>query len=1108
MPLNHAQKTAVEYLEGPLLVLAGPGTGKTQLLSAKVQYILEHTDTDPESILCITFTDSGAANMRQRLASMIGRAARKVNIFTYHALGSYLLDQYKNYSSAQERDFSQPIEAVTQWKVLHAIQEQLQPLDILKSANISDIISTIASAKSARLSGYDLEKIAAANISMSAEISAEASPILQKLVPRMKFEAALAEVYRPLQEIFARHASAAPLAPGVEPVANSYLLELSNLIDVELAKPDLGRKPSISPLTSWKKRRFDQNDDGEYYLADKISNLKLSSLAQIMQKYDEHLFKNGLFDFADMIEQAISIIKKDHGFQLTLEERFQYILLDEFQDTNPSQFEIVKLLTDYENPNIMAVGDDDQAIFAFQGANTSNLLDFQNHYQAKLVKLTDNYRSTAEILGLSRKIADQITDSFAHQRQINKNLVSINDAKILQTAPRLLAGQATPSQGPAPSYISRHEFLASDSEYYWVAERIDQLLKAGEQPKDIAIIAPKHKYIAPLLPYLRAHPNIQVSYEKRENILDSIEIYQLSTLARFVFASQTTPPPASYLLEILSFPFWQIPAMSVIQAIDFSPREKKSALELLVESKDQRLIEVAGFLSSLITHSFSASLDLFLGYLVGTVPCDGFTSPFLEFYQKQSTDRAFTVYENLSVLRSHIESYVKTDQPKLADFITFLDDYQAAGEAILNTSPYQDSEDSVQILTAHKSKGLEFKHVFLISVDDLSWGNAKGNNNMLVLPPNLTHIRYTGSTENERLRLFFVALTRAELSLTLTNSIKDFSGKSPNRLEYLDEYTEDGVVYSPYLPARVVCAHYEDFDASKRQYDFRQSWLSAFVAPTPEVKPRLIERLRNYHLTASDLTSFIDIVYAGPLSFYQQRVLRAPAPPADSSILFGNLMHYTFEAMTSKNLSDAAALDYFKEQANRLPLSEAEISQLVEKGIASLQISLPAFSDILRHPHARAEYNFCGTEILAGDVPITGTIDHFNINREQKTIEIYDFKTGNYHEKAWRSHPTLFKYSLQLGFYKLLLNYSPEFHNYTVTRGHILFVTPDHDDKVYDKVYEYNDNDEKYLLSLIDAVYRQIKTLDFLDSPALALEPDADRKLKDILEFIEILQNT
>ena len=114
MPLNAKQQAAVEYLEGPLLVLAGPGTGKTQLLSKKVEYILKNTDTDPSMILCITFTDAGAKNMKDRLRSMIGQTADQIDIMTFHSFGQKILNLYSHYSDKPQRVFSNPIEEVEQ----------------------------------------------------------------------------------------------------------------------------------------------------------------------------------------------------------------------------------------------------------------------------------------------------------------------------------------------------------------------------------------------------------------------------------------------------------------------------------------------------------------------------------------------------------------------------------------------------------------------------------------------------------------------------------------------------------------------------------------------------------------------------------------------------------------------------------------------------------------------------------------------------------------------------------------------------------------------------------------------------------------------------------
>ena len=147
MPLNENQRKAVEYLDGPLLVLAGPGTGKTQLLSEKVAYILKHTDTNPENILCLTFTDAGAMNMRERLKTVIGQDALKVNIGTYHAFGSEILAQYKNYSEDYNRQLDSPIDEITQFKIIKEIQDNLPGNDILRGDKVKDIMGVISEAK-------------------------------------------------------------------------------------------------------------------------------------------------------------------------------------------------------------------------------------------------------------------------------------------------------------------------------------------------------------------------------------------------------------------------------------------------------------------------------------------------------------------------------------------------------------------------------------------------------------------------------------------------------------------------------------------------------------------------------------------------------------------------------------------------------------------------------------------------------------------------------------------------------------------------------------------------------------------------------------------------
>lgn len=1091
MGLNKEQREAVEYLDGPLLVLAGPGTGKTQLLSAKVAYILENTDTNPENILCLTFTESGASNMRERLGSMVGKAASSVNIFTYHAFGSNILERYKNYAEDFNRELDNVIDGVTQYKYVREIQDGLAATNILKTTKVNDLIETIGHAKSARLSADDLTKIATRNIADSEKISAASTEILENLKPRMKYELAVAEVYQPLLETLSEYTSSEPIVGNVEPSANGLVRELAEIIETESTKD----KPSVSPLTKWKNQRFERDSMGNYRLKDYIANKKLAALSEVMHTYEEKLRSEGMFDFADMIEEAIRALREDRGFRLSLSEIFQYILLDEFQDTNPSQFELIKLLTDYESPCVMAVGDDDQAIFEFQGANASNLLDYQEHYGAKVITLLDNYRSTSEILAFSHRVTEQVGDSFAKHHGV---------AKVLRSMFELLG-----KKQPAECQIERHEFSVASDEYYWVAERIRELIDHGENPDEIAVIAPKHKHLAPLLPYLK-NQNINIAYEKKSNLLEDPKIHELIVVAEFANNLANEKQPGHRLLEILSFPWLEIDTLQALEVAHNAKKSEKSLLEYLRESEDTKLQRIAQWLADLALQSFETPLELWLDYLIGTRKLNVFHSPYLAYYEAHgSKSEVFEFYENLNALKNTVVQHTQNQNPRLADFINMIHDYEEADASIINTSPYRDAEHAVQLMSAHKSKGLEFKWVFMIAVDELAWGKAKGNNNMFSLPSNLSQIRHTGVTDDEKLRLLFVAITRAKEHLVMTNSVQDFSEKQVSRLGYLDEVRDEKteIQLSPYLPegAQEIHTHYDEFDEEIRLSELRQDWISSYQVLTPDLKLLLQARLANYRLTATDLTSFIDIIYAGPQAVYKSRVLSAPDEPLTMQLAYGNLIHSTLEQVTNQGIDQAAALKHFREKAAEVPLQTREIRELQEKGEASLKIVLDEFQDILRADGAKGEVNLSSEHLSFDDVPVTGKIDHINIDRTTKTIEVYDFKTGNYHDNKWQSHPTLYKYALQLEFYKLLLSLSPNYRNYKVTKGHILFVSPDVEGKVYNKVYEYDNVSAKELRALAKVIYRQITSLEFIENPEINIPGDKRNTLKDIRVFVEKL---
>lgn len=1078
MGLNPKQKEAVEYLEGPLLVIAGPGTGKTQLLSEKVKYILENTDTNPENILCLTFTEAGALNMRERIKTITGdpKAASKVNIGTYHAFGSDILAQYKNYSDEYDRRLDAPIDEIIQYKLIREIQDALPGRDILHGDKIGDIVDTISSAKSAGLTAEDLSAIAAQNIEDSKAISNFANLCFRNIVPR-KFQESLDGAYQPLYDELKSYADIPPILKNIDRSIKHLVTTLGDAIS------EATETGKITPLSKWKKDNFDLDENGNYRLADRIANKKLASLAVVMQKYNDHLKEEGLFDFDDMIKEAAEALKRNTGFRLTLSERYQYILLDEFQDTNPSQFEIIKQLTDYEKPIIMAVGDDDQAIYEFQGASATILSQFEEHYNAKTVTLVENYRSTQEILDFSREIINQVDDGT----RFGDKLLHAN---------KELEGS---------SKISRHEFLTSDTEYAFVADSIEKLIKAGVKQTDIAVIAPKHKFLLQLLPFLRARKSINIAYEKSDNLLENDAIHEILTISKFVQDIASEKPSKTSILEIMSFPFWGLSMLTVINTINRAKDNKKSALEYLAESEDEKIKEVANFIANLVAKSFEAPLEIFLDYLIGASELNGYRSPFLEYYTSRDEYKTFELYENLATLRSKLSKhFAGKNQIRLGRLVEMIEDYEEAGKPISSTSPYRDSENAVQVMSAHKAKGLEFEYVFIISADHNSWGKGNGGNNLLALPKNLIQIRHTGITDGERLRLLYVAATRAKKHLIITSALKDFTEKNLSRLEYLGEYVikdDDGTekVLCPSLPEKYVTCHYEE--SAEKNSENIKNWLTRYVISTPDMDAIYKERVKNLKLSPTMLTSFIDIVYAGPQEFFKQTVLRAPLEPSTESAEYGNLIHATFEEVTKHNISDEEAVEFFMAKLAEIDAEPEIIARIREKGPIAISTSLKAFGDIIRN--GKAEVNFTPEKLAIEGVPIVGRIDHIAINEEEKTIEVYDYKTGGYHTEKWESQPTLYKYMLQLGFYKLLLNLSPTYSKYKVTRAHILFVNPDREDEVHDKIYEYSDESEKELITLIKAVYKHMTTLDFVKNPELFIAPDSQKGVKDIREFVK-----
>ncbi len=1076
--LNTEQRLAVDTIDGPLLVLAGPGTGKTQILSARVANILQKTDVMPSNILCLTFTDSGASNMRQRLREFMGDSAYDVTISTYHSFGSDIIKSYSEYFQQIGLDrtddvrLERPIDELTQIQLLDQIVSKLPFDSQLLSTRyyLKDVVSTLSDLKQHLITPAKLRDLASSNLS---QIDA-AQPILDSLINRV------GGFSRKKAELGTQYAT---LLAGLSALKGD-LIELA-AGELQAAYDEYQEKSSSKPLTAWKNKWLPKNELDHFTLTTRTISEKMLELADVYQKYEQALQAGALYDFDDMILRAIDGLTQNDELRYNLQERYQYILLDEFQDTNPSQFKLVKTIADHPvhegRPNVMAVGDDDQAIFAFQGANVGNLQDFLRSFKdVVVINLVDNYRSHRDILHVAHNIATQITTRLTAQ------LPDIN--KILRESSSSL---------PAKSTLVRHELSSQAGEYSWVATQIQSLIKSGVSPQEITVIAPKHAILESFVPFLK-NLAIPLSYEKRENILESAIVQELRLSANLLQAlsDQNIGLANEYFPRVLSLPYWNIPALDIWrvnwQLTKFG--ETRSWPEIALETES--LAPAVNFYLTLSGKVATSPLEIVLDQLSGNQPVEHagqeLLSPLKAYYfgDHQRAHNALAYFESiahLSVIRSHLREYQQGSdhQLRLADFLNFFIMYEAAGAVLINSHPIAQGESSVKLMTAYKAKGLEFDHVFILHAHNDIWGSdSKGSMNKLSLPPNLSPIRYSHSGDDERLRLFFVAITRARHALFISSHLAKDNGKPTTPLKYLGEM--DGL--STHLPKPAQKITTSNTTLEQQAKDIATLWSANRVTLPLNFRDLLAERLESYVMSPTHLNAFLDLEYAGPETFLTNTLLRFPSAPTASSE-FGVAIHNTLEwyqlqiVAGHKPVIKEVLSRYDSELARRY-LTPSDHDKARDKGHTVLQLYLSARAEMFKEP-AKAEVNFFSEGVVVDGARLTGKIDRLEVDHTNKTLRIVDFKTGKALPK-WDSSLNAYKYRHQLYFYKFLLEGSHTWRGYKVQDARLEFIEPTGGLKT-GKIapalsIQFDSEEEQIIKKLIKVVWDKIQALDLPDT--------------------------
>lgn len=1079
--LNAAQKQAVDTIDGPVLVVAGPGTGKTQLLGMRAANIVRRTDVLPSNILCLTFTESAAAAMRQRLISLMGPDGNKVAVHTFHSFGSEIISNNAEYFYNGAK-FA-PADDLASYEILRDIFESLpHSSPLAKTMNgeftsLKDARAAISHLKRAGLLPAELGMV----LDHNQVFCDVAEPILGELFANRLSKKDLPSFGAAAEQLAAFKPKPMPL---------NFIKPLHQLCTVEFSRAiqDAIQTGKTTPLTAWRNRWLEKNHLGVFVFKDRKQSKKLGALIKVYQKYLEALQEQMLFDFDDMVSSVAHTLETVAELRLNLQEQYQYIMVDEFQDTNGAQSRLLAALTENplnENrPNVLAVGDDDQAIYAFQGAELSNILEFAARYNdTKVITLTDNYRSTAQVLSQARRVITLGENRLENSLQdIRKDLIAHNTA--------------------APSGTELHVAKTPDAELHWIATQVKKRVQNGMPAQDIAILARTHRQLIQLVPHLHA-AGIAVNYERRNNVLESQPIQELITLAEVTVAisEQRYDIAESLLPELLSYKFWGVTTADLWKLSVRAYKERRMWLELMVDSKG-RLRQIAEFLIVASHNATHEPLEVMLDYLLGSneqqVPANDtdsdlpflhnatddeetFISPFRAYFfnqgQLQKNPTAYlTLLSNLRAIRRGAAAYQPNSILSLRSFIDFIELCERTNTPVVDTGTTHESAHGVHLMTAHKAKGLEFNTVFVVSCQDDVWGRkTRHKYTSLSFPHNLP-IEPAGQKYDDALRLFFVAMTRAKQHLILSAHLADADGKE----RILAEFLQDDSL-SP-IPTT------ED-DAPKLE-ERSPGWeLRHLTLPQVDQKVLLQPILDSYQLSATHLNNFLDITRGGPQAFLLQNLLRFPQA-ITSGQAFGQAVHavlaraHTHLTATGERRPIEDILHDYELQLQQSLLGEKEFSYLLEKGSEVLHTFLATRYDSFL-PEQKAERSFSTQGVRLGDVRLTGAIDLLDIDKQAKTLIVTDYKTGKCHTN-WRGATDyerikLHKYKQQLMLYKILAENSRDFQGYTVTKGVLEFVEPDENRECHSLELIYDPEDMAQFKQLVTKVWQHIVELNFPD---------------------------
>ncbi len=609
--LNPPQREAVAQTEGPVLILAGAGSGKTRVLTHRIAYLMDEKGVNPWNILAITFTNKAAQEMRERVDKLVGFGSESIWVSTFHSACVRILRRH---------------------------------IDNL---------------------GYDTN--------FTIYDTDDQKSLMKDVCRKMNIDT---KIYK----------------------ERSLLAQISHAKDELLTPDDMEMKAA-----------------GDY-------NMK--KVASVYREYQAALRKNNALDFDDLIVKTVELFEKCGAVLEYYQERFKYIMVDEYQDTNTAQFKFISLLAQ-RYQNLCVVGDDDQSIYKFRGANIGNILGFEHVFpDARVIRLEQNYRSTKNILNAANQVIANNTE---------------RKAKTLWT------------ENEEGSKVHFRQFLNAYEEAEYVAGEIGKLKRNGlGNYRDCAILYRtnaqsrifEEKFIAANIPYKLVGG---VNFYARKEIKDLLCYLKTINNARDDLAVQ----------RIINVPKRGIGATTLGRVQDYADNMGISLYEALrvaeeVPSIGRSLSKIDGFVTFIQMLKSKADVLTVEEILQEVIDSTGYVAELEAENTEESRARIENIDELISKTVAYQEAMEEQNQP--ATLSGFLEEVALVAD-IDTVDPDQ---DYVLLMTLHSAKGLEFPKVFMVGMEDG------------IFPSHMT-ISYgdDGEMEEER-RLCYVGITRAMKDLTLT----------------------------------------------------------------------------------------------------------------------------------------------------------------------------------------------------------------------------------------------------------------------------------------------------------------------------------------------------